>query len=104
MADLIEKKLAQMLAGNPMPDWTQHTTTQAEVKTLILDNLWTSLPLSPFTDEEGEALAASACDHVWHRAAGISREGISRELSNGGLAPIMRVLLRTIAQLVRALP
>jgi type I restriction enzyme R subunit len=53
----------------PMPDWTQNTTTQAEVKVLILDNLWTTLPRPPFSDEDTEALAARVYDHVWQRSA-----------------------------------
>ena len=34
-----------------MRDWTQDTSTHAEVKVFILDSLWQSLPLPPFTDE-----------------------------------------------------
>ena len=36
----------------PMYDWTKNTSTQAEVKVCISDNLWQSLPRPPFTDEE----------------------------------------------------
>jgi type I restriction enzyme R subunit len=52
-----------------MNDFTQNTTTQAEVKMFILDNLWVSLPRPPFTDEETEALAAKVYDYVWQRSA-----------------------------------
>ncbi len=52
----------------PMPDWTQNTTTQAEVKMLILDKLWTTLPRPSFTDEDTEALAADVYDYVWQRS------------------------------------
>lgn len=52
-----------------MNDFTQNTTTQAEVKIFILDNLWQSLPRPPFTDEETEALAAKVYDYVWQRSA-----------------------------------
>jgi hypothetical protein len=31
----------------PMRDWTQNTSTQAEVKVFILDSLWQSLPRPP---------------------------------------------------------
>ena len=41
----------------PMRDWTQNTSTQAEVKVFVLDTLWQSLPRPPFTDEDTEALA-----------------------------------------------
>jgi type I restriction enzyme R subunit len=52
-----------------MNDFTQNTTTQAEVKMFILDNLWQSLPRPPFTDEETEELAAKVYDYVWQRSA-----------------------------------
>lgn len=52
-----------------MHDWTQNTTTQAEVKVFILDSLWQSLPRPPFTDEDTEALAGRVYDYVWQRSA-----------------------------------
>ncbi len=54
----------------PMHAWTQNTSTQAEVKVFILDNLWRSLPRPPFTDEEAEALAGRVYDYVWQQSAG----------------------------------
>jgi type I restriction enzyme R subunit len=53
----------------PMYDWTQNTRTQAEVKVVILDNLWQSLPRPPFTDQETETLANRVYDYVWQRSA-----------------------------------
>jgi type I restriction enzyme R subunit len=53
----------------PMQDWTQNTSTQAEVKVFILDNLWQSLPRPPFTDEDAEVLADRVYDYVWQRSA-----------------------------------
>jgi type I restriction enzyme R subunit len=53
----------------PMTDWTQNTTTQADVKMFILDNLWQSLPRPPFTEEETEELAGRVYDYVWQRSA-----------------------------------
>ncbi len=53
----------------PMYDWTKNTSTQAEVKVFILDNLWQNLPRPPFTDQETEALASRVYDYVWHRSA-----------------------------------
>jgi type I restriction enzyme R subunit len=53
----------------PMYDWTKNTSTQAEVKVFILDNLWQSLPRPPFTDQETEALASRVYDYVWQRRA-----------------------------------
>ncbi len=57
------KKLFQQ-----MRDWTQNTTTQAEVKIFILDNLWQSLPRPPYKDDEIEKVANSVYDHVWQRS------------------------------------
>jgi type I restriction enzyme R subunit len=53
----------------PMPDWTQNTSTQAEVKIFILDNLWQSLPRPPFTEEETEQAAARIYDYVFERSS-----------------------------------
>jgi len=53
----------------PMHDWTQNTTTQAEVKVFILDSLWRALPRPPFTDEETEAVAGRVYDFVWQQSA-----------------------------------
>jgi type I restriction enzyme R subunit len=53
----------------PMYDWTQNTSTQAEVKVVILDNLWQSLPRPPFTDQETEVLADRVYEYVWQRSA-----------------------------------
>ena len=40
-----------------MPNWTKNPTTQAEVKTVIVDYLYTSLPRPPFTEAEADSLA-----------------------------------------------
>ncbi len=53
----------------PMRTWTQNTSTQAEVKVFILDNLWQSLPRPPFTDQDAEALSDRIYDYVWQRSA-----------------------------------
>ncbi len=53
----------------PMPDWTQNTSTQAEVKVFILDTLWTALPRPPFTDEDTETAASRVYDYVWQLGA-----------------------------------
>jgi len=52
-----------------MHDWTQSTTTQAEVKVFILDQLWQSLPRPPFTEQEAEEVATRVYDYVWQRSA-----------------------------------
>ena len=53
----------------PMPAWTQNSQTQAEVKVLVLDTLWQSLPRPPFTEREAEQLADRIYDYVWQRSA-----------------------------------
>jgi len=69
------KQASQSLLGSlpalltPMYDWTKNTTTQADVRVFILDNLWQSLPRPPFTDQETEALANRVYDYVWQRSA-----------------------------------
>ena len=51
-----------------MQNWTQTTSTQAEVKVFILDSLYKSLPRPPFTDAETEEIAARVYDYVWQRS------------------------------------
>jgi type I restriction enzyme, R subunit len=58
----------QKLIGS-MPNWTKNSSTQAEVKVLILDALWQSLPRPPFSDEDAEVLADRVYDFVWGRSA-----------------------------------
>jgi type I restriction enzyme R subunit len=53
----------------PMYDWTKNTSTQAEVKVFILDNLWQSLPRPPFTDQDTEILAGRVYNYIWQRSA-----------------------------------
>ncbi len=58
----------------PMKDWTQNTSTQAEVRVFILDNLYRSLPRPPFTEPETDEIAARVYDYVWQRStSGASR-------------------------------
>lgn len=56
-------------ALRPIHDWTQNSTTQAEVKVLILDTLRQSLPRPPFTEEETDLVASRIYDHLWQRSA-----------------------------------
>lgn len=46
----------QELLGR-MHDWRQNTSTQADVKIMVLDSLWHALPRPPFTDEDPRLLA-----------------------------------------------
>ncbi len=52
-----------------MQQWTAKEQTQAEVKTLILDQLYEALPIPPFTEQETDAAAARIYDFVWQRCA-----------------------------------
>ncbi|MCG3145829.1 MAG: hypothetical protein HONDAALG_03524 [Gammaproteobacteria bacterium] len=52
----------------PIHDWTQNAATQAEVKVLILNSLWKTLPRPPFTDEETEIVAGQVYDYVWQQS------------------------------------
>ena len=51
-----------------MPAWTKNSQTQAEVKALVLDTLWHSLPRLLFTDREAEQPADRINDYVWQRS------------------------------------
>ena len=42
--------------------------TKAEVQVFILDEIFSSLPMPPFTLEEKEAVASDVYDHVWRQA------------------------------------
>ena len=50
-------------------DQAKNSQTQAEVKVLVLDSLWQSLPRPPFTEEETQELADRVYDYVWQRGA-----------------------------------
>jgi type I restriction enzyme R subunit len=52
-----------------MQNWTQNTSTQAEVRVLILDTLWQSLPRPSFSDDETLGLADRIYEYVWQRSA-----------------------------------
>jgi type I restriction enzyme R subunit len=53
----------------PMQDWTQKSTTQAEVKVLIIDTLYRSLPQPPYTDDEIERASDSIYNFVWQKSS-----------------------------------
>ena len=53
----------------PMQDWTQNASTQAEVKVFILDQVFQRLPTPPFTEAEKEAAAERAYRHIWQQSA-----------------------------------
>jgi type I restriction enzyme, R subunit len=59
------KALQEM--STTMPQWTKNTTTQAEIRVLILDTLWQTLPRPPYSDEDAELLAHRVYDFAWQR-------------------------------------
>jgi type I restriction enzyme R subunit len=59
--------LVQLLA--PMPHWTRTEQTRAEVEVFILDRLYESLPIPPFSPDEAETLSHRVYEYVWQRAA-----------------------------------
>jgi len=61
--DSLRKLLAQR------ERWTEKEQTQAEVETLILDQLFTTLPTPPFTDDDKQAAATLVYQHVWQQSA-----------------------------------
>ena len=65
------KSLLASLQGliKRMQNWTQNTSTQAEVRVLILDSLWQSLPRPSFSDDETLGLADRIYEYVWQRSS-----------------------------------
>lgn len=53
-----------------MERWTQNTQTQAEVETLVLDNLYRDLPTPPFSEKDKEDVAEKVYRHIWQRSVG----------------------------------
>jgi len=53
----------------PIEDWTQKAATQAEVKVLILNDLYRSLPRPPYTDEEIEEASSEIYNFIWQKSA-----------------------------------
>jgi len=51
-----------------MPNWTMNATTQADVRIVILDTLYESLPRPLFTDEDADSLTERLYGLVWQRS------------------------------------
>jgi type I restriction enzyme R subunit len=51
-----------------MPNWTKNSSTQADVRIFILDNLYQSLPRPPFSDEETDGLAERLYGFVFQQS------------------------------------
>ncbi len=69
------KELLAVLQGkiNSVPNWFRNETTQADVQICILDNLYTTLPRPPFTEEDADTLANRIYGYIWQRSnAGIT--------------------------------
>ncbi len=49
--------------------WTEKEQTQAEVKSLILDHVFTTLPDPPFSDLDKQAAADKLFQHFWRLSA-----------------------------------
>ncbi len=64
----------QALRG-PMPTWTRNSATQAQVKVLMLDSRWQTLPRPPLTDDDADTLATRAEDSGWQTSAAGSLVG-----------------------------
>lgn len=53
----------------PMEDWTLKEATKSEVESFILDRLFLTLPMPPFTLEETQAAARQVYDFVWQQSS-----------------------------------
>jgi type I restriction enzyme R subunit len=42
--------------------------TKADVQALIMDEVFTSLPTPPFTEDEKQLIATNVYSHVWRQA------------------------------------
>lgn len=60
-----------------MPRWTETAATQAEIRTTILDELWSSLPQPPFDEQRIDELSERVYSYVWGRSAGMAAEWIA---------------------------
>jgi type I restriction enzyme R subunit len=54
----------------PLERWTEKEQTQAEVEVFVLDHVFQALPTPPFTDDEKQAIAKLAYQHIWQRSVG----------------------------------
>lgn len=54
----------------PLENWTGKEQTQAEVEVFILDHMYKSLPIPPFTQEYIQDAAQQVYHHVWQQSVG----------------------------------
>ena len=62
LLDSIKSRLAEL------DRFWEKEQTKADVEVFILDEVFTSLPTPPFTDEEKKLVAANIYAHVWQQA------------------------------------
>lgn len=55
-----------------MPRWTETAATQAEVRTTILDDLWSTLPQPPYNEESIHEVSERVYSYIWGRSGDIS--------------------------------
>jgi type I restriction enzyme R subunit len=68
------RHLLQSIRGivEAMPRWTETAAAQAEVRTTILDDLWSTLPQPPFDERRIEEVSERVYSYVWGRSSGAS--------------------------------
>ena len=52
----------------PLDRWTEKETTQADVKTYILNSVFTELPDPPYTEVEKLQVANDVYRHIWQQS------------------------------------
>lgn len=52
----------------PMDNWTKKEQTKSEVEAFILDQLFVTLPMPPFTQDETQMVAKRVYDFVWQQS------------------------------------
>ncbi len=62
----------------PLDRWTEKEETQADVKTFILDSVFTQLPDPPYTETEKLQVANDVYRHIW-------QQSVSNQLQSSGL-------------------
>jgi type I restriction enzyme R subunit len=61
----------------PLDRWTEKEETQADVKTFILDSVFTQLPDPPYTETEKLQVANDVYRHIW-------QQSVSNQLQSSG--------------------
>jgi len=64
--------------------WTEKEPTQAEVKTFILDRIFTQLPDPPYTEVEKLQVAGEVYRHIWQQSVSHGFQATPRSPSAAG--------------------